>query len=104
MSLNEPQVTTQTLAVLMALRDSPGEGLSGAQIARTTKLASGTLYPILGRLEQAGWLESQWETDDPHTLGRPRRRFYQITGLGDIRAEAAARKMESVIFGGLACE
>src|SRR5260370_6913608 len=103
MSLNEPQITAQTLAVLMALRDWPREGLSGAQIARTTKLASGTLYPILGRLEQAGWLESQWETDDPHTLGRPRRRFYQITGLGESRARTAVRKLYSII-GGPVCE
>ena len=47
----------QTLAVLEALMDCPRDRLSGAQIARTTKLASGTLYPILARLEEAGWLE-----------------------------------------------
>src|ERR1700730_18550943 len=106
MSLNEPQVTRQTLEVLAALMECQPEGLSGAQISRTTKLASGTLYPILMRLEQAGWLKSQWETGDPHTLGRPRRRFYQVTGLGENRARAEARKMNSVIslLGGLACD
>jgi PadR family transcriptional regulator PadR len=83
--------------------ECPREGLSGAQIARTSKLASGTLYPILMRLEQADWLESQWETEDPHTLGRPRRRFYRVTGLGENRAKAAARKMKSAI-GGLVCD
>jgi PadR family transcriptional regulator, regulatory protein PadR len=103
MSLDEPQITTQTLAVLMTLIECPQARLSGAQIARTTKLASGTLYPILMRLEQAGWLESQWEADDPHTLGRPRRRYYQATGLGENRAKAAVRKMRSLI-GGLVCE
>jgi PadR family transcriptional regulator PadR len=106
MSLNEPQVTMQTLAVLKALMDCPLEGLSGAQIARTTKLASGTLYPILARLEQAGWLASEWETGDPRKLGRPRRRFYQVTGLGENKAKAAARKMHSIstLFGGFVCE
>jgi PadR family transcriptional regulator PadR len=105
MSLEEPQVTRQTLAVLMALMRCPQEGLSGAQIARTTNLASGTLYPILARLEQAGWLESEWETGDPRTLGRPRRRFYQVTGLGENRAKTEVRKMNSVIsLGGLACD
>jgi PadR family transcriptional regulator, regulatory protein PadR len=94
MRLNEPQVTMQTLEVLRVLMECPREGLSGAQIARTTQLASGTLYPILMRLEQADWLESQWETQDPHTLGRPRRRFYWVTGLGENRAKAAARKMK----------
>src|SRR5260370_21358868 len=103
MSLNEPQITAQTLAVLMALRDWPREGLSGAQIARSTKLASGTLYPILGRLEQAGWLESQWEAGDPHALGRPRRRYYQVTAIGERGARAEARRMDSAI-GGLLCD
>jgi PadR family transcriptional regulator PadR len=103
MSMNEPQVTRQTFEVLSALMASSAEGLSGAQIGRVTKLASGTLYPILMRLEQAGWLESQWETEDPHILGRPRRRFYRVTGLGENRAKAAARKMSSAI-GGLVCE
>ena len=106
MRLNEPQITRQTLEVLAVLMDCPREGLSGAQIGRTTKLASGTLYPILGRLEQAGWLDSQWEDGDPQTLGRPRRRFYQITALGENKAKAAARKMGSIIsaFGGLVCD
>jgi PadR family transcriptional regulator, regulatory protein PadR len=99
MSSGGPQVTRQTLAVLATLMDGPQEGLSGAQIARTTNLASGTLYPILARLEQAGWLSSKWETGDPHTLGRPRRRFYQVTGLGENGAKAEARKMNSVIGG-----
>jgi len=65
------------------------DGISGAEIGRTTSLASGTLYPILFRLEEAGWVESHWETEDPHELGRPRRRFYNITGLGAGEARRA---------------
>jgi PadR family transcriptional regulator PadR len=103
MSSNEPQVTPQTFKVLRALMECAEDSLSGAQIARITKLASGTLYPILMRLEQAGWLESRWEFGDPHTLGRPRRRFYQITGLGENRARAAAREMNSIL-GGFVCD
>jgi PadR family transcriptional regulator PadR len=67
--------------------------ISGAEIARSTKLASGTLYPILMRLEEAGWVESRWETEDPHELGRPRRRFYQVTGLGMRKARSAVREL-----------
>jgi PadR family transcriptional regulator, regulatory protein PadR len=63
--------------------------ISGAEIARSTKLASGTLYPILLRLEEAGWVESRWEIEDPHELGRPRRRFYQVTGIGVRKARSA---------------
>jgi PadR family transcriptional regulator, regulatory protein PadR len=76
---------------------SPRDELSGAEIGRATKLPSGTLYPILSRLEQAHWLESRWETDDPHTLGRPRRRFYHLTGLGANSARAAFGELEPAI-------
>jgi len=46
--------------------------------------AYGTLYKALERLERAGFLESRWE--DPVVAaaeGRPRRRFYRITILGE---------------------
>lgn len=66
---------------------------SGAEIARSTKLASGTLYPILMRLEDAGWVESRWEAEDPRELGRPRRRFYQVTGVGARMARSAFRDL-----------
>jgi DNA-binding PadR family transcriptional regulator len=67
--------------------------ISGAEIARSTKLPSGTLYPILMRLEDAGWVESRWETEDPSELGRPRRRFYQVTGVGAKEARSALREV-----------
>ena len=74
-----------------------GRELSGAAISREARLTSGTLYPMLMRLEQYGWLESRWEIDDPQTLGRPRRRYYRLTGVGETRARAAARELEPVV-------
>jgi len=67
--------------------------ISGAEVGRATKLASGTLYPILMRLEEAGWVESRWETEDPHELGRPRRRLYQITGVGIRKSRQTFREV-----------
>lgn len=46
--------------------------------------AHGTLYKALDRLERAEMLASRWE--DPELAaaeGRPRRRLYQVTGLGE---------------------
>jgi len=94
-------LSAQTLKVLGALMSVPQDGLSGAQIGRETKLASGTLYPILLRLEQARWLESRWEEGDPSVLGRPRRRFYYVTALGVKKAKAAYQDLEPA-FGRLA--
>ena len=64
MSLDEPRITGPVLKVLGALLSSPRFELSGADVGRATKLASGTLYPILLRLEGAGWLESRWEEEN----------------------------------------
>lgn len=81
------------MKVLAALLSSPRDELSGAEIGKASKLASGTLYPILLRLEGAGWLTSRWETENPSELGRPRRRFYRVTALGAKKAKAAYKDL-----------
>ena len=46
--------------------------------------AHGTLYKALARLAAAGLLESRWEDPDLALAeGRPRRRLYRVTGLGE---------------------
>jgi PadR family transcriptional regulator PadR len=89
----EPRLSSQTIRVLATLMASPSAELSGAEIAKHAKLASGTLYPILLRLEKAGWLKSHWEAGDPILLGRPRRRFYKITGVGLKKVEQVVRDL-----------
>ena len=55
----------------------------GLEIARETGLKTGTLHPILARLQQAGWVESYWEAPAKHEdEGRPRRRYYRFTDEG----------------------
>jgi DNA-binding PadR family transcriptional regulator len=54
--------------------------------------AYGTLYKALDRLERVGYLASRWE--DPMLAaadGRPRRRFYHATAVGEQALEAARR-------------
>lgn len=86
----EPELSRQTIAILGTLMSRPSDELSGADIAKRTNVASGTLYPILFRLEEVGWLTSRWEAGDPKTLGRPRRRYYKISAEG-VRRVAAIR-------------
>ena len=86
---NEPRLTHPTLKVLNAMMSARSRELSGADVAETTRLASGTLYPILIRLEKAGWLNSHWEDVDPQKEGRPRRRLYRVTPTGAAKARAA---------------
>ena len=55
-----------------------------------TGLASGTVYPALRRLEDAGWLRSRWE--DHHVARnelRPARKYYEITKAGEDALAAA---------------
>lgn len=98
----EPRITGPTLKVLGALLSSGCVELSGADIARSTNLASGTLYPILFRLERAGWLESRWEENDPRDLKRPRRRLYQVNALGERKAKAVVKDLVEPAFGKVA--
>jgi PadR family transcriptional regulator len=80
------RMSLQTLKVLEAFLENPTEQLSGAEVHERSRLASGTLYPILLRLEAAGWFVSRWESIDPSEAGRPRRRLYRLTSMGLKRA------------------
>ena len=82
------RISRQLLQVLCTFRETPAKSLSGSDIRHKTGLGNGTVYPILCRLEQAGWLESSWETVDPSVIGRPRKRLYSLTRTGALKAEA----------------
>jgi PadR family transcriptional regulator PadR len=87
-----PRMTTSVLKVVAALLTDPAAERYGLQIMQDTGLPSGTLYPILVRLERAGWVESRWEDIDPVAEGRPSRRYYRLTSEGTVaaRREVAA--------------
>jgi PadR family transcriptional regulator, regulatory protein PadR len=82
------RMSLQTLRVLEAFLENPAGQLAGADVQKRCGLASGTLYPILLRLESAGWFVSRWESIDPASAGRPRRRLYRLTPGGLARASA----------------
>jgi PadR family transcriptional regulator, regulatory protein PadR len=90
------RVTIQMLKVLTVFLDHHPEAISGADVFNRTKLFSGTLYPILSRLESAGWLRGEWESIDPSEAGRPRRKFYRLTSVGRQRALQELRALEHV--------
>jgi DNA-binding PadR family transcriptional regulator len=95
-----PRLTVPTLKVLNSLIAS-GTELSGADLIRTCDLLSGTIYPILIRLEECGWVKSRWEELDPSEAGRPRRRLYTITKVGAANAAAATREVVEPLRGAL---
>jgi len=76
--------TRTTRIVLEVLLKYPVMPLSGPWLREETELGSGTLYPILGRLEKAGWLTKTQEAFNPE--GHAPRCFYRLTDKGRTRA------------------
>lgn len=83
------RVPRASLFLMMALLESPTEWRYGLELGKEADLTSGTLYPALRRLERDGIAESRWEEIDPSEEGRPRRRFYRLTGTGEAVADRA---------------
>jgi len=55
----------------------------GFDIMDAARLPSGTVYPILGRLERDGYVRSRWEAQTTaFREKRPPRRYYEITAAG----------------------
>ena len=75
-----PRITLPTAMVLLAVSRNLRYGFD---ISDATGLPSGTVYPVLRRLEEAGLLRSRWEA--PQTARaeqRPPRRYYTVTTSG----------------------
>ena len=93
----EPRLTLQVLKVLSVMLDHPSGVHYGLELSRRAKLKTGTIYPILTRLEQAKWVESSWEDVEPAEAGRPRRRHYRLTDDGAEKASAALEQGRQAI-------
>jgi PadR family transcriptional regulator PadR len=77
--MGQVRITATVGKVLRVFLDDVTEPRYGYELMQRTGLASGTLYPVLARLEAAGWLISDLEGIDPAAERRPARRFYRIT-------------------------
>ncbi|TQL02378.1 PadR family transcriptional regulator [Cellulomonas sp. SLBN-39] len=77
------RVTPATVDVLRALR-AEGPDVWGLRVVKLSQRPAGTVYPVLERLERAGWLTSDWEQDDARP--GPRRRLYRFTPDGAAAA------------------
>jgi PadR family transcriptional regulator, regulatory protein PadR len=82
------RISRETLLVLERFLTRPGDWRYGYELSRETGLKSGTLYPILMRLENHSLLEARWVTTEE---GVPPRHTYRLTpnGLELARAKLA---------------
>jgi DNA-binding PadR family transcriptional regulator len=84
------RVTYPTALVLQALLQGHHHGFD---IMDATALPSGTVYPILRRLDAAGYVRSRWEKEGvARREQRPPRRYYELTATGrGVAADAVSR-------------
>lgn len=87
------RITSAVARVLAALLDDPAADRYGLDLIRATGLPSGTLYPILIRLQRAEWLTAHWEEIDPVAEGRPARRYYRMTPDGTALARTELARL-----------
>jgi PadR family transcriptional regulator PadR len=83
-----------TTLVLQALARGYSHGFD---IIDATDLPSGTVYPILRRLDREGFVKSRWEKQaDAQRAQRPPRRYYQLTAAGEALLEQAAERYRAL--------
>jgi PadR family transcriptional regulator, regulatory protein PadR len=79
MQRNRPP-SEQTIKVLLALVEDPTGWRHGYDLCQQTGIKAGSMYPILMRLADRGFLETAWETEIP--AGRPPRHLYRLSATG----------------------
>lgn len=79
------------VCVLCLLLDGPAYGYAVAAQIESAGLGTvkgGTLYPLLTRLEQAGWVEAEWRPG----AGGPGRKYFALTAAGRLEARSQAQR------------
>ena len=88
------KMTAPLERVLRAFLADPAERRYGYDLMKAAGLKSGTLYPLLGRLEDEKLVTSAWET--PQQDGQRPRKYYRLTAEG---AEVARLELAQVSAG-----
>lgn len=92
------RLTYPTALVLQSLLDGHHHGFD---IMDATGLPSGTVYPILRRLDAEGCVRSRWEKDgQARKEQRPPRRYYELTAGGRTIALEARERAQAVAAAG----
>ena len=94
--MKNPRISPETRLVLERFIERPNDWRYGYELSRETGLKSGTLYPILMRLEKYGLLEARWVVMED---GVPPRHTYRLTpnGLELARTKLAESRPRSMV-------
>ena len=89
---------TLDLLVLKALFLEPlhGVGIS-RRITQITKgayqVSFGSLFPVLHRMEESGWVEAEWRSSDNNR----RAKYYELTAAGRAQLKDEERQWNQVV-------
>jgi DNA-binding PadR family transcriptional regulator len=83
------RTATRTLHVFLG---KPRSWRYGYDLMKVAGLSSGTLYPLLARLTDDGWLEARWEESE--FPGKPPRQLYRLTATGQVEARHALERAQ----------
>jgi PadR family transcriptional regulator PadR len=94
--MKTPRISPETLLVLDRFMERSSDWRYGYELSRETGLKSGTLYPILMRLEKHCLLEAAWVTTQD---GAPPRHTYRLTpnGMEFARTKLAEARPRSMV-------
>ena len=87
-----PRMTAPMVILLQVLLEEERQALTAVQIHAKTALGVGTIFTLLDRLAEYGWVESRWEEENKRAeraTGSPRRRYYSLSFGGAARARTA---------------
>ena len=97
---------TLDLLILKSLEPGPRHGLGvsrriGQITGGTFEVKPGSLFPALHRLEQRGWLTSEWGESE----NRRRAKYYRLTARGRKQLRVEAEQWQRIALAiGLALE
>lgn len=87
------RLTKSTTRTLLAFLEAPRSWRYGYDLMKVAELSSGTLYPLLARLADDGWLESRWE--DAEIPGKPPRQLYRLTPNGRAQSRESLERAQA---------
>lgn len=84
----------QMVLLLEALAARSQHWHHGYELMKETGLKSGTLYPLLMRMTDQGFVEAEWR--EPSQPGRPARHAYRLTAAGIALARDTAAPQDTL--------
>ena len=101
--MSQPQspLSAPAFAILLVLRDGEKHGYAilrevNETTAGAVRLLPGTLYNLVRRMLEDGWIEESGERPDPQ-IDDERRRYYRLTALGEQAAAQEAERLARMV-------